>query len=127
MSRVVVHGQGEYDVFVGLGRCRGVAARSRWEPARWVLAGKADGRRERARRWLWGEIQAEGVMLSELVALHGCRLGIRVPSERWFAELLDAAAMWALAEQARRLEVRFAEKVVARRAAVLRGESRTVE
>lgn len=123
MSRVVIHGQGEYDVFVGLGRCRGVAARSRWEPARWVLAGKAVGRQERARRWLWGEIEAGRVELEELVGLHGCRFGVRVVGESWFAELLQAASMWALAEQARRLEVRFAEKVAERRAAVLRGDT----
>lgn len=121
MSRVVIHGQGEYDVFVGLGPCRGVKCRSRWEPARWVLAGKAVGRQERARRWLWGEIEAGRVTLGELVGLHGRRLGVRVASERWFAELLDGAAMWALAEQARRLEARFAQKVAARRAAALAG------
>jgi hypothetical protein len=81
------------------------------------------GRQARVRRWLWEEIEAERVMLGELVALHARRLGVRVSGERWFAELLDAAAMWALAEQARRLEVRFAQKVAARREAVLSGEA----
>lgn len=116
-DRIVIHGQGEYDVFVGLGRCRGVIGPSRWTPPRSVLMGPASGRRDRVRRWLWEEIESGRVTVAELVGLHGRRLGVRTPSEGWFAEVLQSASMWALAEQARRLEVVFAERI-----AMLRGQ-----
>jgi hypothetical protein len=81
--------------------------------------GPASGRRDRARRWLWEEIESGRVTVAELVGLHGRRLGVRTASEGWFAEVLQSASMWALAEQARRLEVVFAERIaVLRRQAI---------
>jgi SpoVK/Ycf46/Vps4 family AAA+-type ATPase len=72
------------------------------------------------RAWLRSEIAAGRVDLAELASLHRKVLGVRRASERCYAAVLDEAAMWALAEQARRLERRLAEMKDARRAGARR-------
>lgn len=76
-------------------------ARSGWKSCFEVMA--SWGREERVaryRRWLWEEIQKGRVDLAELAGLHG-KLAAGRPE--WEGEVLEAAAMWALTEQARRL------------------------
>ena len=116
MSRVVVCGTAPYDVFVGRGRCPVGAERSRWAIPPAVCGGSRAQVAVWYRAWLRREIKAGRVDLAELASLHGKVLGVRRASEGCYAAVLDAAAMWALAEQARRLERRLVEMRDARRA-----------
>lgn len=107
MSRVVVAGTAPYDVFVGRGRCPGGEAESPWAVPRSIALCRRVEVVRRYRVWFWSEIQAGGVDVGELAALHGKVFGVRKAAEGWHVVVLEAAAMWALAEQARRLEVRL--------------------
>lgn len=107
----VVHCQrSDSDVYIGRGRDPGSAETGRWgNPFR---VG-SDGTREEViacyRRWLWEEIKAERIDLAELAALHGKRLGCWCAPEPCHGRVLEAAAFWALGEQARRLARRAEE------------------
>jgi hypothetical protein len=118
MSSVVHCRRAEYDVYIGRGRC----PRS-GEPSRWgnpfshretcspgvIRAGSRAEAIERYRRWLWERIKAGEVDLAGLASLHGKRLGCWCAPEACHGEVLDAAAFWALREQARRLAALAAE------------------
>lgn len=111
-SRVVDCRSSVYDVYIGRGRDpRG------GEPGRWGNPFRigADGSREaviaKYRHWLWVEIQAGRIDLAELVALHGKTLGCWCAPRPCHGDVLQAAAVWALGEQARRLSGRVGELV----------------
>jgi hypothetical protein len=56
------------------------------------------------------------VQPAELLELHGKVFGVaRKEWEAWHVDVLEAAAMWALAEQARRLAARLEAMLAARR------------
>lgn len=121
MSRVVICGAVPFDAFIGRGRCPVTGEWSRWAiPASIALCSRT-AVAAAYRVWLWGEIGAGRVDLAELASLHGKVFGVRRAPEGWHAPVLDAAAMWALAEQARRLEARLAEMNAERRRRVSRG------
>ena len=108
--RVVDCRHSDYDVYIGRGR----DPRS-GEPGEWgnPFPTGADGSRleviEKYRCWLWAEIQAERIDVAALAALHGKTLGCWCAPRRCHGEVLQAAAIWALAEQARRLSKRVGE------------------
>lgn len=123
----VVHCKREpYDVYIGRGRDPRTGEPGRWgnpfshRPSRLagvtVVATREEAV-ERYRRWLWEEIESGRVDLAELASLHGKALGCWCEPEACHGEVLEAAAFWALGEQARRL---------ARRAATLTVRGRTV-
>ncbi|HET7054193.1 MAG TPA: DUF4326 domain-containing protein [Solirubrobacterales bacterium] len=101
-----------YDIYIG----RGSDPRS-GEPGRWGnpfshRPSRAGGVRlvasrteaiERYRRWLWEQIKAGKIDVGELASLHGKALGCWCAPEACHGEVLEAAAFWALGEQARRL------------------------
>jgi hypothetical protein len=116
MSRVVVCETAPYDVFVGRGRCPLGGERSRWAIPPSVSGGSRAQVAVWYRAWLRSEITAGRADLAELASLHRKVLGVRRASECCYAVVLEEAAMWALAEQARRLERRLAELKDARRA-----------
>lgn len=118
MSRVVICGTAPYDVFVGRGRCPLGGERSRWAIPPSVSGGSRAQVAVWYRAWLCSEIKAGRVDLAELASLHGKVFGVRRASEGCYAAVLDATAMWALVEQARRLEARLAQMNAARRASV---------
>ena len=112
----VVHCQREpYDVYIGRGRCPRSGEPGRWgnpfssRPSRAGGVTRVASREEaieRYRRWLWQQIKTGQVDLAELASLHGRALGCWCAPEPCHGEVLEAAAFWALAEQARRLAVR---------------------
>jgi hypothetical protein len=114
-----VHCQREpYDVYIGRGRDPRSGEPGRWpnpfshRPSRVpgvVLVGTREEAIEHYRRWLWAEICLDRVDLAELASLHGKAIGCWCAPQRCHGEVLEAAAMWALAEQARRLRGRVAE------------------
>jgi len=108
-GRLVVGGDG-YDVFIGRGSCPVTGGSSRWAVPRCIWGRSREEREAKYRRWLWEEIVTGRVRLTELVRLHGRRLGVRERREGWHAGVLEAAAMWAMIEQARRLAVVAEEK-----------------
>lgn len=101
-----------YDIYIG----RGLDPLS-GEPGRWGNPFRigTDGSREEViekyRRHLWAEIQAGRVDVAALAALHAKTLGCWCAPRPCHGEVLQAAAVWALAEQARRLSSRVAEVV----------------
>lgn len=110
-----------YDIYIG----RGADPRT-GEPGRWgnpfshrpsrapgvTMVASREEAIERYRHWLWDRIKAAEVDLAELASLHGKTLGCWCAPRPCHGEVLEAAAFWALREQARRL---------ARRAEALRG------
>jgi hypothetical protein len=93
-----------HDVYIGRGRDPRTG-----EPGRWgnpFRIGR-DGSRKQViaayRRWLWDQLCCGEIELRELIALHGKRLGCWCAPEQCHGQILEAASMWALAEQARRL------------------------
>jgi hypothetical protein len=66
---------------------------------------------EKYRRHLWAQIEAVRVEVGALVGLHGRTLGCWCAPRSCHGEVLVAAAVWALGEQARRLSERVAEMV----------------
>jgi hypothetical protein len=117
----VVHCKREiYDVYIGRGHCPRTGELGRWgnpfshRPSR-VPGVTVVGSREEAiacyRRWLWKEITAGRVVLAELASLHGKRLGCWCAPQACHGEVLEAASMWALTEQAHRLAGRVAELI----------------
>jgi hypothetical protein len=123
MSGVVHCMRSDYDVYVGRGRC----PRS-GEPGRWgnpfshretrlpgvIGVGSREEAIERYRRWLWEQIKSGELDLAELAGLHGRRLGCWCAPAPCHGEVLDAAAFWALREQARRLAALAAERIARR-------------
>jgi Domain of unknown function (DUF4326) len=119
----VVHCKREaYDVYIGRGRDPRTGEPGRWgnqfshQPSRVAgitLVATREEAIESYRRWLWEEIEAERVDLAVLSSLHGKALGCWCAPEPCHGEVLEAAAFWALGEQARR---------VARRATTLARE-----
>jgi hypothetical protein len=115
----VVHCKREaYDVYIGRGCCPRSGELGRWgnpfshRPSRApgvTLVATREEAIERYRRWLWEQIVAGAVDLAELASLHGKRLGCWCVSQACHGEVLEAAAFWALTEQARRLAYRAAE------------------
>ena len=107
----VVHCKREdYDVYIGRGRCPQTGEVGRWgNPFQIGRDGDRGEVIEKYRRWLWKEVKAGRIALADLAALHGKRLGCWCAPQACHGEVLEAAAMWALAEQARRLAGRVAE------------------
>jgi uncharacterized protein DUF4326 len=96
-----------YDVCIGRGRCPQTGRPGqRGNP----FCVDVDGGREevicRHGEWLWRGIEAGRVDRAALASLHGKRLGCRCAPRRCHGEVLEAAAVWAPAEQTRRLERR---------------------
>ena len=60
--------------------------------------GDRDAVREKYRRWLWAEIKAWRVDLTELAQLRGKRLGCHCAPQRCHGDTLSAAAEWAHAQ-----------------------------
>jgi hypothetical protein len=116
----VVHCKREpYDVYIGRGKCPRTGEPGRWgNPFRIGRDGERGEVIERYRRWLWEGIHAGQVDIAALASLHGKALGCWCAPEPCHGEVLEAAAFWALGEQARRL---------ARRAAALRAQGRAVQ
>jgi len=123
----VVHCKREpYDIYIGRGRDPRTGEPGRWgnpfshRPSRVagvIVVATREEAIARYRRWLWAEIEAARVDLAELTSLHGKALGCWCAPAPCHGEVLAAAAMWALGEQARR---------VARRAAALAMEQRAM-
>jgi len=107
----IIHSQGgAYDVYIGRGRCPRTGRPGRWgNPFRVGPDGDREEVIERYREWLWREISSGRIDLAALAALHGKRLGCWCAPSRCHGEILEAAAFWALGQQARRLERRVAE------------------
>ena len=104
MSTVVHCKREPYDIYIGRGRDPRSGELGRWgNPFRIGEAGTCEQVIARYRRWLWEEIQAGRVDLAGLASLHGKALGCWCAPRPCHGEVLEAAAMWALAEQARRL------------------------
>ena len=83
---------------------------SKWgNPFRIGTDGSREEVIEKSRRHLWTEIQAGRVDIAALAALHCKTLGCWCAPRPCHREVLQAAAVWALAEQARRLSGRLAE------------------
>lgn len=112
----VVHcKRARYDVYIGRGSCPRSGEPGRWgnpfshRPSRAGGVTRVATREEaieRYRRWLWDRIKAGAVDLAELASLHGKALGCWCDPEPCHGEVLEAAAFWALGEQARRLAAR---------------------
>lgn len=109
MSRVVISGTAPYDVFVGRGRCPRSGEESEWAIPREIALCDRRAVGERYRVWLWSGICADRVDLAALAGLHGKVFGVRRANEAWHVPVLEAGAMWALAEQARRLQARLVQ------------------
>lgn len=101
----VVHCKREpYDVYIGRGSKWGNMYSHR--PSRYSGVIRVATREEaiaRYRCWLWEEIGAGRIDLKELVQLHGKTLGCWCSPQPCHGEVLMAASMWALGEQARRV------------------------
>lgn len=111
-SRVVDCRVSVYDIYVGRGPDPRTGEPGEWgNPFRIGLDGSREEVIEKYRRHLWAEIEAGRVDLGALVALHGRTLGCWCAPRRCHGEVLEAAAVWALGEQARRLSGRVAEMV----------------
>jgi hypothetical protein len=115
----VVHCKCEdYDFYIGRGRDPRTGERGRWGnpfshrdsgvPGVIRVATREEAI-ERYRRWLWERINAGDISLAELVSLHGKRLGCWCAPQACHGEVLEAAAFWAVTEQARRLARRASE------------------
>ncbi len=104
----VVHCKREpYDVYIGRRRDPRSGKPGRWgnpfshRPSRVpgvVLVATREEAIEHYRRWLWAEIEAGRVDLAELASLHGKALGCWCAPQPCHGEVLEAAAVWALAE-----------------------------
>jgi hypothetical protein len=107
----IVHCQRDaYDIYIGRGRCPRFGRPGQWgNPFRVNVDGDRDEVIGRYREWLWAEVGAGRVDLAALASLHGKRLGCWCAPRRCHGEVLEAAAFWALGQQARRLERRVAE------------------
>jgi Domain of unknown function (DUF4326) len=115
----VVHCKREsYDVYIGRGRDPRTGEPGRWgNPFRIGRDGERDEVIERYRRWLWEKIESDCIDLAELASLHGKALGCWCAPEPCHGDVLEAAASWALGEQARRV-ARPAEESAAERRAI---------
>lgn len=107
-----------YDVYIGRGRCPRTGEPGEWgnpyshRPSRVpgvIVVGSVDEAIARYRCDLWEQLRSGRLPLERLAALHGKRLGCWCAPGRCHGEVLDAAAMWALGQQARRLARRAAE------------------
>jgi hypothetical protein len=115
----VVHCKREaYDVYIGRGRDPRSGEPGEWgnpfshRPSRVagiVVVGSVEEAIARYRHYLWEEISSGRLPLARLAALHGKRLGCWCAPRGCHGEVLEAAAFWALGQQARRLERRVAE------------------
>ena len=112
LARVVDCRHSRYDVYIGRGRDPRGGEPGGWgNPFRVGVDGSRGEVIEKYRRRLWAEIQAGRVDLAALAALHGKTLGCWCAPRPCHGEVLQAAASWALAEQARRLSRRVGEMV----------------
>ena len=115
----VVHcKRGAYDVYIGRGRDPRSGEPGEWgnpfshRPSRVagvIVVDSVFEALESYRHYIWEEIRSGRLPLARLAALHGKRLGCWCAPGPCHGEVLEAAAMWALTEQARRLERRVAE------------------
>jgi hypothetical protein len=115
----IVHCQRDaYDIYIGRGRCPRTGRPGKWgnpfshrqsRVAGVIVVGSIDEAIEPYRLHLWEEIRLGRLPLARLAALHGKRLGCWCAPRRCHGEVLEAAAFWALGQQARRLERRVAE------------------
>jgi hypothetical protein len=116
----VVHCRREpYDVYIGRGRDPHSGEPGEWgnryssRPSRVagvIVVGSVEEAVALHKRELWDLIRSGRLPLERLVALHGKTLGCWCNSPKpCHGHNLEAAAMWALSEQARRLARRAAE------------------
>lgn len=116
----VVHCRREpYDVYIGRGRDPHSGELGEWgnryssRPSRVpgvIVVGSVEEAVALHKRELWELIRSGRIPLQRLVALHGKTLGCWcAPPKPCHGHNLEAAAMWALTEQARRLARRAAE------------------
>jgi hypothetical protein len=115
----VVHCKREpYDVYIGRGSCPRTDEPGEWgnpyshRPSRVpgvIVVGSVEEAIARYRLDLWERLRDGSLSLAKLAALHGKALGCWCAPHPCHGEVLDAAAMWALTEQARRLASRVAE------------------
>jgi len=101
-----------YDIYIGRGADPRTGEPGRWgnpfshRPSRASGVTRVVSREqtiERYRSWLWEQIKAGEVDLAELASLHGKALGCWCAPQPCHGEVLEAAAFWAVCEQARRL------------------------
>ena len=107
----VVHCKREdYDLYIGRGNCPRTGERGRWgNPFQIGPDGDREEVIEKYRRWLWKEVKASRISVADLASLHGKTLGCWCAPQTCHGEVLEAASVWALSEQARRLAGRVAE------------------
>jgi hypothetical protein len=108
-----------YDVYIGRGCDPRTGERGEWgnryssRPSRVpgvIVVGSVEEAVALHKRELWDLIRRGRMPLQRLVALHGKTLGCWCePPKPCHGHNLEAAAMWALTEQARRLSRRAAE------------------
>jgi hypothetical protein len=94
-TTVVNKNRDEYDVYIGRGSRWG----NNWSHMTGTKAEHIVDSRDEAvecyRHWLWAEIRAERVGVSELAALYGKRLGCYCAPHRCHGDVLASAAAWA--------------------------------
>lgn len=103
-ARVVDCRHSGYDVYIGRGKDPRCGAPGGWgNPFQVGIDGSRQEVMEKYCRWLWAEIQAGRIDIGAVAALHGKTLGCWCAPRPCHGEILHSAAMWALAERARRL------------------------
>jgi hypothetical protein len=109
-NQFVICGSAPYDVFVGRGACPETGESSQWAVPGWMPGATREELAAQYRSWFWDEIKAGRIDLAELVSLHGKVFGAAEAPEGWHCGVLEAASMWSLIEQARRLSRVAVEK-----------------
>lgn len=107
---VVASSAEPYGVYIGRGACPRSGEVSRWSVPGSIALGDPTAAGEAYRRWLWSELSWGRVGVGDLIALNRKVFGVRLLEEAVHAPVLRSAALWAMAEQARRLERRFDER-----------------